>query len=42
MIRKVLDELGRVEEIARILGGIDVSETQRAAAREMIREGSAY
>lgn len=39
---KVLDELGRVEEIARILGGIDVSETQRAAAREMIREGSAY
>ncbi len=39
---KVLDKEGRVEEIARILGGIDVSETQRAAAREMIREGSAY
>lgn len=34
-----LDEEGRVEENARILGGIEVTETQRSAAREMIREG---
>ena len=31
-----LDEQGRIEEIARILGGIEVSDTQRLAAREMI------
>ena len=34
----VLSETGRVEEIARILGGIDITEAQRAAAREMIEE----
>ena len=34
----VLSEEGRVEEIARILGGIDITEAQRAAAREMIEE----
>ena len=33
-----LDEAGRIEEIARILGGIEVSNTQRQAAREMIYE----
>jgi len=33
-----LDEAGRIEEIARILGGIEVSDTQRQAAREMIYE----
>ena len=33
-----LDEDGRVEEVARILGGIEVTETQRTAAREMIAE----
>ena len=33
-----LDETGRIEEIARILGGIEVSDTQRRAAREMIYE----
>ncbi len=33
-----LDEQGRIEEIARILGGIEVSDTQRQAAREMIYE----
>ena len=33
-----LDEKGRVEEVARILGGIEVTETQRTAAREMIAE----
>jgi len=32
----LLDEEGRVAEIARIIGGIDVTDTQREAAREMI------
>lgn len=31
-----LDESGRVAEIARIIGGIDITETQREAAREML------
>lgn len=35
----MLDSKGRVEETARILGGIEVTETQRSAAREMIAEG---
>ena len=34
-----LDREGRVEEIARILGGIEISDTQRRAAKEMIEEG---
>lgn len=34
-----LDAEGRVEEIARILGGLTVTETQRTAAREMIAQG---
>ena len=34
-----LDEEGRVEERARILGGIEISDIQRSAAREMIEEG---
>lgn len=38
----LLDEASRVEEISRILGGINVTETQREAAREMIREGRMY
>ena len=37
-----LDAQGRVEEIARILGGIQVTEVQRQAAREMIAEGETY
>ncbi len=37
-----LDEQGRVAEIARILGGIEVTEAQREAAREMIDEGKKY
>ena len=34
----VLDDEGRVEEIARILGGIEITAVQRDAAREMIAE----
>lgn len=36
-----LDEAGRVEETARILGGINVTDVQRLAARELIAEGRA-
>ncbi len=34
----ILDDEGRVEEVARILGGLEITETQRTAAREMIAE----
>lgn len=34
----LLDEDGRVSEIARIMGGIEITEVQRQAAREMIEE----
>ena len=37
-----LDEQGRVAEVARILGGISVTQTQTEAARELIEEGRAY
>ncbi|MBQ9783189.1 MAG: DNA repair protein RecN [Clostridia bacterium] len=37
-----LDSVGREEEIARILGGIEITDAQRIAAREMIAEGEAY
>ena len=37
-----LDEEGRVAEVARILGGLAVTDTQRRAAAEMISEGEAY
>lgn len=37
-----LDEEGRVDEVARILGGISVTQTQIEAARELIEEGRAY
>ena len=37
-----LDGEGRVEEIARILGGIHITEVQRRAAKEMIAEGEQY
>ena len=33
-----IDEGDRVEEIARILGGLDITDSQRAAARELIAE----
>ncbi len=35
---KLLDYDGRVEEISRILGGMEITETVRQAAREMIEE----
>ena len=38
----LLDSDGRVDEIARILGGINVTESQMTAAREMIEEGREY
>ena len=37
-----LDENGRIEETARILGGINVSEAQKLAAIDMINEGKTY
>lgn len=37
-----LDTEGRIGEIARILGGIEITEVQRSAAREMIAEGESY
>ena len=39
---RALDCDERVAEIARILGGIEVTDTQREAAREMIAEGENY
>ena len=38
----VLDEEGRVRELSRILGGIDVTDSQRAAARDMLAERKDY
>lgn len=35
---KALDDSARVEEIARILGGIHITDAQRAAAKEMMTE----
>lgn len=39
---RMLDEEGRVGEVARILGGLSVTKAQSDAAREMIEEGRAY
>jgi len=39
---RLLDRDGREEEIARILGGIEITEAQRSAAREMIADGENY
>ena len=33
---RVLDDTGRVEEVARMLGGVDITETTREHARELI------
>ena len=38
----LLDDDGRVAEVARILGGLLVTDTQRRAAAEMIGEGVSY
>ena len=37
-----LDREGRIKEVARILGGLSVTDTQRRAAIEMIEEGETY
>lgn len=37
-----LDDSGRVAEVARILGGLSVTQSQTDAARDMIEEGMAY
>ncbi len=37
-----LDDEGRINELSRILGGIDVTESQRAAARDMFEERKMY
>ena len=37
-----LDAEGRVGEVARILGGIQVTQSQMDAAREMIEDGKQY
>lgn len=39
---KELDYDGRVAELSRILGGIDVTDSQRAAARDMLSERADY
>ena len=38
----VLDYEGRISELARILGGIDVTESQRKAAEDMLSEKVSY
>lgn len=38
----ILDEQGRIEETARIIGGINVTEAQRRAAMDMINEAKNY
>ena len=37
-----LDKEGRIEEISRILGGIEITDAVRSAAEEMIAEGESY
>ena len=39
---RVLDYEGRVGELSRILGGIDITEAQRAAAIDMLSERDKY
>ena len=38
----ILDEAGRIKELSRILGGISVTEAQRAAAIDMLKEREIY
>jgi DNA repair protein RecN (Recombination protein N) len=37
---KVLDNAERLEEIARMLGGVTITENTRAHAREMLNTGT--
>jgi DNA repair protein RecN (Recombination protein N) len=39
---KLLSDEERVDEVARILGGIDITDTQRVAARELIAERETF
>ena len=39
---RVLDDDGRIEELSRILGGIDITESQRGAAKDMLAERNIY
>lgn len=39
---RVLDTDGRISELSRILGGIDVTDSQRAAAEDMLNERKDY
>lgn len=39
---KELDDNGRIAELSRILGGIDVTDSQREAARDMLKERNDY
>ncbi len=39
---KVLDYEGRISELSRILGGIDITDSQRAAAKDMLEGKSEY
>jgi DNA repair protein RecN (Recombination protein N) len=36
----LLDLEGRISEISRIIGGIDITDSQRKAAEDMIRQGT--
>ena len=38
----LLDYNGRVDEVSRILGGISVTDSQRAAAIDMLKERETY
>ena len=38
----ILDEEGRITELSRILGGINITTSQRAAAEDMLRERESY
>ena len=39
---RVLDRAGRIQELSRILGGIDVTDAQKRAAQDMLDEKSEY
>ncbi len=39
---KILDNEGRIAELSRILGGIDITDSQRAAAADMLSERENY